>query len=209
MDVKKEKAGRKHIDWDEVRRRIESASSDHEVLPRTEEHKKKVLKERARKLAVEPEAKADGAQKAFEAVEFVLAHERYAVASEDVREIFPIHELTPVPCTPPFVLGIINVRGQILSVIDIKKFFDLPAKGLTDLNKVIILRSGEMEFGILADAIAGVRNISMGELESALPTMNDLRAEYLTGITKDRVAVLDAKRLLSDRRILVHENIET
>lgn len=50
--------------------------------------------------------------------------------SEYVREIYPLKEFTPIPCTPPFVLGIINVRGQILSVIDIKKFFDLPEKGL-------------------------------------------------------------------------------
>ena len=64
-----------------------------------------------------------------------------------------------MPCTPPFILGIINVRGQILAVIDLKRFFNLPDKGLSDLNKVIILRRGGLEVGLLADAVAGVQAI--------------------------------------------------
>jgi purine-binding chemotaxis protein CheW len=62
----------------------------------------------------------------IEVVEFLLAHEKYGIESKCVREVYPLKELTPVPCTPSFVRSIINVRGKILSVIDIKKFFELP-----------------------------------------------------------------------------------
>jgi purine-binding chemotaxis protein CheW len=112
-----------------------------------------------------------------------------------------------MPCAPPFVLGIINVRGQILSVIDIKKFFDLPEKGLTDLNKVIILHSDSTEFGILADVILGVRSVSLSELQPSLPTLTGIRQEYLKGVTKERLVILDAAKLLCDKRIIIHEEV--
>ena len=104
----------------------------------------------------------------MEIVEFLLARERYGIEASYVREVYPLNDLTPVPCVPPFVLGIINVRGQIISVIDIKKFFDLPEKGLGDLNKVIIIESDDMEFGILADEIVGIGKLRQEELQASL-----------------------------------------
>lgn len=195
------------IDWKELRRHMESsqAALEQSFKPSPEEQKN-ILRERATKLAVEPEKKAE-AEEFIEVVEFLLAHEKYAVASEYVREIYPLNDLTPVPCTPRFVLGIVNVRGQVLSVIDIKRFFDLPEKGLTDLNKVIILHSDDMEFGIMADAIVGVRNLILSEIETSLPTLTGIRKEYLMGVTRDREVVLDAGKLLADKGIIVNENV--
>ncbi len=122
-----------------------------------------------------------------------------------IREIHPLSEFTPLPCTPAFVLGLVNVRGQILSIINIKKLFDLPEKGLTDLNKVIVVHADHMELGILADAILGVRSITPEEFHPALPTLTGIRAEYLKGITKDPLVVIDMEKILSDEKILVNE----
>ncbi|MBI5407989.1 MAG: chemotaxis protein CheW [Nitrospirae bacterium] len=138
-------------------------------------------------------------------VEFLLSYETYGLESVYIGEIYPLEEYTPVPCTPPFVLGIINVRGKILSVIDIRKFFELPEKGLTGLNQVIILRSDKMEFGILADSITGVRRIPAREVQPSLPTLTGLRADYLKGVTKEGLVILDADKILSDPGIIVHE----
>ena len=138
-----------------------------------------------------------------------MAYERYGIESTYVSEVYPLKDLTPLPCTPAFVLGIINVRGQIISVLDLKKFFDLPEKGLTDLNKVIILRNEEMEFGILADVILGVVNVPLSYLQPTLPTLTGIREEYLKGITGERLVILDAGKLLSSRKIVVHEEVET
>jgi purine-binding chemotaxis protein CheW len=172
------------------------------------EEKQRILKERAKALAVEPEEK-ETARQHIEILEFLLAYEKYGVETRHIREVFPMKELTPVPCTPPFVLGIINVRGQIISVIDIKRLFDLPEKGLTDLNKVIILRDKEMEFGILADVILGVVKLPLSHLQAALPTLTGIREEYLRGITGDRLVILDAGRLLIDKKVIVHEEVES
>jgi len=169
---------------------------------------RQILRARAQALAREQKPTQEP-QDTIEVIEFVLAHERYGVESSFIREVYPLKELTPLPCVPRHVLGIVNVRGQILSVVDIKKFFDLPEKGLTDLNKLVILRSGSMELGILADAISGARRVSMGELQPSLPTLSGIREEYLKGVSADRVVILDAEKLLADKKIVVHEEVTT
>lgn len=168
------------------------------------EEQQLILRERALVLAREPE-KGEAAVECLEVVEFLLAYERYGIESSYIREVYPLKDLTPLPGTPPFVLGIMNVRGKILSVIDIRKFFDLPQKGLTDLNKVIIVHDDAMEFGILADAILGVRLIPVRDMQPSLPTLTEVRADYLRGVTEERLVVLDGGKILSDRRIVVHE----
>ena len=195
------------IDWEELHRRLETAPAALDSgLARTAEDKRKVLRERAKVLARKPEEKTS-AQEQVEVVEFLLAHERYALESSYVREVYPLKELTPLPCTPAFVLGIINVRGQILSIIDLKKFFDLPEKGLTDLNKVIVVQREGMAFGILADVILGVRRIAPQDLQPSLPTLTGIRAEYLRGVTKERLVVLDVGKILLDKNIVVQEEV--
>ena len=92
-------------------------------------------------------------------------------------------ELTPLPCCPPFVLGIVNVRGRILPVLDIKKFFGLPEKGLTDLHRIILVGGNDLELGLLADTIVGVRAVAVGDLQPALPTLTGIRGDYLKGVT--------------------------
>jgi purine-binding chemotaxis protein CheW len=196
------------IDWEAIHRRLEAARerAAHGWRPTLEEARR-ILKARAAALAREPEPPGDP-RDALEVIEFALAYERYAVESAHVREVYPLKELTPLPCTPPFVLGIVNVRGQILSVLDLRRFFELPEKGLTDLNKVLILGSEAMEFGVLADAIVGTRLVLQSELRPSLPTLTGIREAYLRGVTGDQMAVLDAAKLLADPKIVVHEQVQ-
>ena len=144
-------------------------------------------------------------QEQLELVEFLLAYERYALELPYVREVYPLKELTLLPDTPAFLAGIINVRGQIVSIVDLKKFFDLPEKGLTDLNKVIIVNDGPMEFGLLVDAVTGVRRIPLLEMQPPLPTLTGIHQEYLRGVTSQHLVILDAAKILADSRIIVHE----
>lgn len=196
------------IDWSEVHRRLDASRAANEQGQQAgPEFKKKILRQRAKDLARESH-RTEGAEESLQVTEFMLAYEKYAVESSYVREVYPLKELAQVPCTPPFVLGIINVRGQILSVIDIRKFFELPEKGLTDLNKVIILHDEKMEFGILADLIVGVRSIPVREIQTSLPTFTGSRAEYLKGVTEEPLIILDTGKLLSDEQIIVDEEVE-
>lgn len=199
---------RKITDWSDIRRQVEAAHAALErSLSPSPGEKKVVLKTRAEFLSKEvADRRAD--QECLEVVEFLLTYERYAVESAHVRTVHPLNDITPLPLTPSFVLGIINVHGQVISVVDIRKFFGLPERGLTDLNKVIILSADDMEFGILADEILGVRSIPIETIQPPLPTLTGIRAEYLKGVTKERLVVLDAVKMLSDKRIVVHEEVE-
>jgi len=196
------------MDWSAIQRRLERANAalEQKTAPAAEE-KKNILKARARALAREPDAGRTGLDQ-IAVVEFLLAGERYAVESAYVREVCRLIELTPLPGTPAFVLGIISVRGQIVSVIDPKRFFDLPQKGLTDLNKVILISDGTMEFGLLADAVLGVCRLFVKELQPSLPTLTGVRAEFLIGVSSDHLVVLDAKKLLSDPGMVVNSKEE-
>ena len=194
-------------DWPEIRRRMEAVrASIEQGFELSPEKERQVLKTRAQALAQEIETDAE-ASDLLEVVEFELASERYAFPLADVREVSLLRELTPVPCTPQFVIGIINLRGEIRTVIDLKKFFDLPSAGITEFNKIILIKRDELQVGILADAILGVLQIPVGDLQATLPTLTDLRAEYVRGITNERLVVLDPAKILSDKRIVVDEEV--
>ncbi|OGA16621.1 MAG: chemotaxis protein [Betaproteobacteria bacterium RIFCSPLOWO2_02_FULL_66_14] len=201
-----EKKQRAAIDWFVIRQRLDAArtAAEQAWLPDAQATAR-ILQARARALAREPAQARDG--DALEIVEFMLAHERYGVETSFVREIHPLTNLTPLPCTPAFVLGIVNLRGEIVSVIDLKKFFDLPDKGLTDLNKVVVLQSATMRFGVLADAVLGVRRVPVAEIQPSLPTLTGVREEYLKGVTSERTIILDAENLLADGKIVVQEQV--
>lgn len=198
---------RKSIDWPEIEQRMESVRTavEHVASPAPQETQR-ILRVRAQALARAAEA-AEASGEHIEVLEFSLAQEGYAVEIQHVRDVYPLEQLTPLPCTPAFVLGIVNLRGEILSVIDIKKFFDLPEKGLTNLNKVIVLESAAMRFGILADAIVGARRIPVASIQKSLPTLTGIREQYLKGVTPDRTTILDAEALLTDPTIVIQEQV--
>jgi purine-binding chemotaxis protein CheW len=166
-----------------------------------------VLRARARALARTRE-RPPAAETLLELLEFRLSQECYALETRHVQEVCPLKELTPLPCTPAFVLGIVNVRGRILPVLDLKQFFGLPEQGLTDLHRIILVRGNDLELGLLADVIVGLRSVPADNLQPSLPTLTGIRSDYLKGVTAERLIVLDLDRILSDPRIIVHEEVE-
>jgi len=113
-----------------------------------------VLRRRAEVLAQEPPNEdVEGHQMGV--ISFRLAGETYAVEMTYVRETLPLGNLTPLPCTPPYVIGIINLRGRIVSITDLRILFGLPVESLPDGVTVIVLSDGTMEFGVLAETVVG------------------------------------------------------
>lgn len=166
----------------------------------------RILRERARALAHEP-GNEQATVAVLQVIEFVLAHERYALETAFVREVHPLENLTPLPGTPSFLAGVVNVRGRILAVIDVKRFFDMPESGIFDTHQVIQLQADDIELGILADTVVGVRSIPLDTIQPPLVTLTGLREAYLKGVTAERLVILDAARILMDPRIIVHEEV--
>jgi len=164
------------------------------------------LKKRAIDLAKEPEQERETST-TTDIIEFTLAGESYCIESAFVREVYPLKDFTTLPGVPLYILGIVNVRGQILPVVDLKKFLSLPEKGLGELDKVIILSEEQMEFGILADTINGTKAIYNEDVLPAPPTVTGIGEEYLKGVTKEHLIFLNAAKLLSDKSIIVNEEV--
>ena len=165
-----------------------------------------ILQLRALALAQELPAQ-EVRNEGIEIVEFILGCERYALESCYVTQVAEVEDITPLPCTPGFIRGIVTLRGEILPVIDLKKFFEVPEKELRGRNKVIVLQAGKMRFGILVDEVLGARSILAIDIQSSLPTPMGIRKKYFKGITSERLVVLDAENLLMDESIVVDEQV--
>ena len=171
-----------------------------------EERTKAILRKRSELLKIEDKI-VENKGELIKALEFQLSEERYAIDLSYVNEVIHINDITALPCTPSFILGIINVRGKILSVIDIKKLFNLPETGITNLNRVIVVKHEDIELGILADDIIGNNNIYRDNLQSDLTTITEVPDNLIIGISRDRLIVLDIKKFLLNEEIIIDEAI--
>jgi len=164
-----------------------------------------LLRLRAIAMAEEPEQNND-VSITVQLITFTLAGENYGIESDYVREVFPLKNFTPLPGVASYILGVVNVRGQILPVVDLKKFFTLPEKGIGELDKIIILQNDQMEFGILTDIVRGTQTIDIKEIKNIPSSISGIGEAYLKGVTKESLIVLNAGKLLSDKSIIVdHE----
>jgi purine-binding chemotaxis protein CheW len=176
--------------------------------------------QRAYALAQEPPAEATGQTIAL--LVFRLNSEYYGIEGANVREIYPLEQLTPVPRTPGFVAGVFSARGRILSVIDLRTYLGLPAsaspngRGQAEVGqaKIIVVtnsdsaqETGHLEVGLLADEVVDVRSIFIDEIEPPLTTQAGIRANYIRGVTTDLLVVLDLNALLSDKQLIIKDEL--
>jgi purine-binding chemotaxis protein CheW len=147
------------------------------------------------------------AQTGFDVMVFTLMNEHYGIETAHVREVYPAMEVTPIPCTPHFVAGVINVRGDIIAVINLKTYFELPVSESSSSGEVIIVEAGDSLFGVLADSTLGVSFVSLADFQAPLPDLSGIRAESLRGGTKDQMFLLDIPRMLADKKLWVHEEV--
>ena len=140
-------------------------------------------------------------------VVFSLANETYGIPTNYVKEVQPLGDVSPVPCTPDFVVGVINIRGSIYSVVDIRQFLGVPEQEVTDLTKVILVDAAGLEVGVLADDVSGSMNIAMAEIKPSLAAQATIKEEYIQGVTKDMLIILNLDTLMRDERVVVHEEV--
>lgn len=169
----------------------------------SEEEIRKILEARARKIAApEPGSLGTGI---VEVLRFQLAYQEYALEMRYVKEVILTGEITPVPGSPPFISGICAVRGRIISLVDLRVLFSLPEKGLTDLNRVIVITDGRITFGILADNITGLGTIPAYLIIAPDPGSTLSWKRYLKGYVSDSLIVIDANALLADPALIVED----
>jgi purine-binding chemotaxis protein CheW len=173
----------------------------------TGEIKRSILKARAKRLARQEEPLPLLSENDFHIMVFLVAGQSYAFDGQVVREVGSCKELTRIPCTPPFIAGVVNVRSEIIPALDTRYLFQLPP-GWSDNSKLIILQDNEMRLGILADEVLGVERISYSSLRPPLADMTQEQSRHIRGLTDDAIIVIDALSLMNDPRIVVNETAD-
>jgi chemotaxis signal transduction protein len=166
-------------------------------------HINAVLAERAAKIARPEESMAD--TRTAEVLRFRLAYRECAIDMEHIREVILTGEITPVPGTPDFISGICIVRGEIISLVDLRVLLAIPETGLTDLNRVIVLTDGTLTFGILADHITGIGILELDRIISGDTESPVAGSRYVKGVADGALIVLDTQALFADPRMIIDE----
>jgi purine-binding chemotaxis protein CheW len=165
----------------------------------------RILDARARTLAQVPTGAAP--LDVLTVIAFRLGGETYGIEATYLREVVPLKELTTLPGTPPFICGILNLRGQIRSVMDLLRFLDLPSGAGTVAAQVLIVQSGAMELGIRVESVLGVQVLAVGTLQPPPTTLGGRAAAYCRGVAIPHLTMLDVAQLLADPAILVNQAI--
>lgn len=135
-------------------------------------------------------------------VTFRLENETYGINVMQVQEVLRYTEIAPVPGAPPYVIGIINLRGNVVTVIDTRNRFGLQPAELTDNTRIVIIEADKHVVGILVDAVAEVVYLRESEIETAPNVGNDESAKFIQGVCNknDQLLILvDLDKLLTDQ----------
>jgi purine-binding chemotaxis protein CheW len=136
---------------------------------------------------------------------FFLAQEEYGIEILKVHEIIGMMPITRVPRTPDFILGVINLRGKVIPIVDLRLKFSMAAKDADEETCIIVVRVNGMQMGILVDKVSEVRDIASGDIEDAPFFGADVETDYIMGIGKSEGKVkllLDIDKVLSSQEVL-------
>ena len=164
-----------------------------------------ILRQRAKELAfeiIEPIK-----EESIDVLEFMSGEEYYAIDSLYIKEVYSIRELTQIPFTPDYILGVINIRGEIFSVIDFKILFNSKPQIINEKNKAIVVKNNDMEFSLLTEKIIGIKSLKKSDIFDTPLTLNELQSEYISGVTKDGLIIINIDKMLSDEKMIVHQEI--
>ena len=137
----------------------------------------------------------------LQCVTFTLEEETYGINVMQVQEVLREIEVAPVPGAPHYVLGIINLRGNVVSVIDARTRFGLNAKESDDMTRIIVIEAQQQIIGILVDSVAEVVDVDRDEIDTAPNVGNAETAKYIDGVVSrgDKLLILvDLNKLLTE-----------
>jgi len=134
-------------------------------------------------------------------VTFFLSQEKYGINVMQVQEVLRVTEIAPVPGAPDYVLGIINLRGNVVTVIDTRQRFGLESKQVDDSWRIVIVESGDQVVGILVDSVAEVIDLQLSEIESAPNVGTEDSTRFIQGVASQHdelLIIIDLNKLLTD-----------
>ncbi len=137
-------------------------------------------------------------------VTFQLDDETYGIDVMQIREVLRSAVISPVPGAPAFVLGIINLRGNVVAIIDTRSRFNLPPREMDDSSRILILEAGDYVVGFLVDSVSEVAELRSENIEATPDTGSGEVSRFINGLyNRDEglLILVDANRLLSDEEL--------
>lgn len=134
-------------------------------------------------------------------VTFKLQEETYGINVMQVQEVLRYTDIAPVPGAPDYVMGIINLRGNVVTVIDTRSRFGLPPSEVTDNSRIVIIESERQVIGIMVDSVAEVVYLKQSEIDTAPNVGTDESAKFIQGVSNregELLILVDLNKLLSD-----------
>ncbi|MGM0905975.1 MAG: chemotaxis protein CheW [Pseudomonadota bacterium] len=151
--------------------------------------------------AIKNEADVDSNDEVLQWVTFQLDQETYGINVMQVQEVLRYSEIAPVPGAPNYVLGIINLRGNVVTVIDTRLRFGLQPTEVTDNSRIVIIESEQQVIGILVDSVAEVVYLKTSEIDSAPNVGTDESARFIQGVSNrdgELLILVDLDKMLTD-----------
>lgn len=133
-------------------------------------------------------------------VTFRLDNETYGINVMQVQEVLPMTEIAPVPGAPPYVMGIINLRGNVVTVIDTRMRFGLVQREPDQACRIVVIEAGDQVAGILVDSVAEVIEVKESEVDTAPSVGNEESARYIYGVVSrgnDLLILIDVNKMLT------------
>lgn len=183
--------GRSAIDWqaayatlERVRHAVETGGQ------RPASEVTRILRQRAALLARPLEDTAAPAD-TLHVLVVSLGGEQYGVETTQVEDVVPLPVVTPVPCAPPFIVGVISHHGCIIAVLDFRRLLNLLGHGTTARSRVVVVHAGTTTVGVLVDAVEGIVQVAARDVAPPPPTRRGAHQAFVRGVTPDIVALLD------------------
>ena len=148
-----------------------------------------------------PEKDHSNATGSMQLVSFKLSDETYGIEITKIREIILVGAITRVPETPHYIKGLINLRGSVIPVIDLRARFSLCESELTQDSRIMVLNVGRRTIGIVVDSVNEVLRVSQDQISPAPPTVASLGNQYMTGLVRleeQLLILLDVDRLFGE-----------
>lgn len=187
------------INWEAVWQSLDWGSERHQqVLQQT-------LAQRAEKYARPAETDELVDRDTLKALVFTRGPERYGIPVAHVVQGLDVYRITPLPCAPAYYRGVINLRGRILSVFDLRRFWGLPEADPPGPPRLVITRAARRELALLADDILRLATIPTEEIVP--PVVAGITLDHVQGVSPEGVVILDMESLFADRRLIVHEEL--
>ena len=143
-------------------------------------------------------------KKSAEALQLVvseLSKEEYGIPITQIQEIIKIPEITRIPNMPDFIEGVINLRGKIIPIIDLRKRFRLDQKQKDEETRIVIANIGGQPIRLISDSVSEVIRLSQEDIDPVPPIISHINSEYLSGVGKmDKriIILLNLEKILSD-----------